>query len=186
VKQKKGTVVVQDRLQPVHKRTGKLPVLLRNSRNQRSRLYEFLRIPLRFLAEAAENRAARRALSSKEPVMGRSIRRWLALAACALLPLAWGCAHCASPYDYCGPVFNGGCKECVVDARVGSAFYAPEMAPGDVIVQAVPEGEPVAPPPYQPGEPAEESDSPSDTRPELGPAIPDRQTMELPGPALRR
>lgn len=45
--------------------------------------------------------------------------------ACLLagLVLSLGCAQCASPWDYCGPVYAGGpCNACIVDERMGSAF----------------------------------------------------------------
>ncbi len=47
------------------------------------------------------------------------------------LPLsAMGCAMCASPFDYCSPVFTGECGEgCHPYERAGSAFsggYAPD------------------------------------------------------------
>jgi len=36
---------------------------------------------------------------------------------------ATGCRYCASPYDYCGPLFTGrDCTPCDPDARAGSIF----------------------------------------------------------------
>jgi hypothetical protein len=33
-----------------------------------------------------------------------------------------GCRMCASPYDYCGPVYSGNCRTCDRDYRLGSRF----------------------------------------------------------------
>lgn len=59
--------------------------------------------------------------------------------ACLLAGLVFslGCAQCASPYDYCGPVYAGGpCNTCVVDDRMGSAFTG-----GDGMYEGPIEGE---------------------------------------------
>jgi hypothetical protein len=77
-----------------------------------------------------------------------------------------GCCMCDAPYDYCGPLFQGGCDDCAPDARMNSAF-APyggpyggghEPAPHAIVQPAeqVPAPEPAAPatemqtPPEQP------------------------------------
>ncbi len=50
------------------------------------------------------------------------IRRTTLLVVAILLAAA-GCRYCASPYDYCGPLFTGrDCTPCAPDARAGSIF----------------------------------------------------------------
>jgi len=44
-----------------------------------------------------------------------------ALALLATVAMASGCTMCAHPFDYCGPMFTGGCGEqCDPNARAGS------------------------------------------------------------------
>jgi len=58
------------------------------------------------------------------------VRALAAMLAVAALTGA-GCRYCCTPYDECGPVYEGGhCRVDCVDGRMGSAF-----APG-----AIPEG----------------------------------------------
>ena len=56
------------------------------------------------------------------------IRRTTLLVAVALLATT-GCRYCASPYDYCGPLFTGdGCTPCAADSRAGS-LYSDQVIP---------------------------------------------------------
>jgi len=63
------------------------------------------------------------------------MHRWISvLSIVALLALSAGCAMCAHPYDYCGPVYNGGsCQACTAGGRAGSI-----LVPG---LQSIPEGQ---------------------------------------------
>lgn len=51
-------------------------------------------------------------------------RGWFRLLALAPILTSWGCAMCASPYDYCGPTFTGNdCGDpCFTRERAGSVF----------------------------------------------------------------
>ena len=43
------------------------------------------------------------------------------LALLVMVAMAGGCTMCAHPFDYCGPMFTGGCGEqCIPNARAGS------------------------------------------------------------------
>ena len=53
----------------------------------------------------------------------------LLLAMVCQMSALMGCAYCASPYDYCGPTFSGGCDNCLVDERYGSIFSGPMLYP---------------------------------------------------------
>jgi len=49
--------------------------------------------------------------------------RWTALLIVVASLATTGCRYCASPYDYCGPLFTGrDCTPCDPDARAGSIF----------------------------------------------------------------
>jgi hypothetical protein len=57
------------------------------------------------------------------------IRRTTLLVAAAALLATAGCRYCASPYDYCGPLFTGdGCTPCAADSRAGS-IYSDQVIP---------------------------------------------------------
>ncbi len=74
-----------------------------------------------------------------------------------------GCTTCASPYDYCGPVFAGGDGErCLVHERVGSIIADPGIGPWGEISPAPPSQSP------------READPGADDRPSL-------EDMPLPG-----
>ncbi len=69
---------------------------------------------------------------------GRSmLRTALGVGAMLALLAATGCRMCVSPYDYCGPVYEGqGCSSCGSEARAGSILAggsqpspAPVLAP---------------------------------------------------------
>ncbi|MBX7168267.1 MAG: hypothetical protein K1X74_18160 [Pirellulales bacterium] len=57
----------------------------------------------------------------------------LVLVLAATIVSTTGCTTCASPYDYCGPVYAGGCEPCVNNDRVGSAFCDPGLGPEPMI-----------------------------------------------------
>lgn len=53
----------------------------------------------------------------------------LVLLAAGVAACGAGCTTCASPNDYCGPVYNGGCEPCIINQRVGSILDDPGVGP---------------------------------------------------------
>jgi hypothetical protein len=76
--------------------------------------------------------------------MVRSTFAWTVV---TLATLTSGCRMCASPYDYCGPIFTGGdCQQCMPNFREGSILSpaaplvsGPEIVPG--MMAPVPDAE---------------------------------------------
>lgn len=69
------------------------------------------------------------------------MHRKLLLLTALTFGLATGCCMCDAPYDYCGPLFQGGpYDDCAPDARMNSVFmpYAGPYGDGHVEEGAVP------------------------------------------------
>ena len=94
-----------------------------------------------------------------------AVRFMLLFAVVCQISALMGCAYCASPHDYCGPTFNGGCDDCLADERYGSILSGPmlyptaasEFLPGsyeELGPYEVPQGDQYAPPGEELPEPA--------------------------------
>jgi hypothetical protein len=59
-------------------------------------------------------------------------RTALFLSVIALVAVTAGCRMCSAPYDYYGPVFDGGCGD--PDARAGSVLSPPSGGIADVAI----------------------------------------------------
>ena len=66
---------------------------------------------------------------------------------------AAGCAPCCTPFDHCGPVYEGYCHNDCVHGRIGSAFSGGAIVSHGPAPAAVPTARPIAPAPtpYYPG-----------------------------------
>ena len=87
--------------------------------------------------------------------MYRTLFAWGIL---GLIAVTSGCAMCDHPYDYCGPLFTGGCDgECCVGPRAGSIRamggpdvpYYEEAPPAEVMPYYDQAGRPVTAPQAQ-------------------------------------
>lgn len=67
------------------------------------------------------------------------LRRAVQFVLLSAVASALGCTMCASPYDDCGPVFSGGCREgCSTGVRAGSVLS--QASAGEVVFEEQGEG----------------------------------------------